>query len=84
MKRKAFIALTLLALSSCSTKPCHCYLLERWGSVRESETYTKANGDCSALGYTNPNPDDSSMRICTETDADTLDYRTVIQLLWGQ
>ncbi|MBP5548792.1 MAG: hypothetical protein J6X58_07895 [Bacteroidales bacterium] len=74
----------LLLLSSCSTKPCRCYLLEKWGSVRVSETYIDPSTPCGELGYSNINPDDSSYRYCTEWDDPEIDTMDVVRMFWGK
>ena len=89
MKDKAhnsafIITATLLLLTSCSTKPCRCYLLERWGSVRVSETYIHPQTPCSELGNSRPNPDDSSFRYCTETDIPEMDTMDIVHMFWGK
>jgi hypothetical protein len=78
----AVIAATLL-FASCSTKPCRCYLLERWGNVPVSETYIDRDTPCSELGYSRLNPDDSSYRLCTEIDAPLIDTMDIVRMFWG-
>ena len=82
-KTKLTIVATLL-LASCSTKPCRCYLLTRWGNVRVSETYTEPATPCSELGYSRLNPDDSSFRYCTEIDVPEMDTMDIVRMFWGQ
>ena len=81
--RFIFLA-ALLLLSSCSTKPCRCYLLTRWGSVPVSETVIDRNTPCSELGYSTLNPDDSSFRYCTEIDEPEVDTMVVVRMFWGE
>jgi hypothetical protein len=76
MKKKLFLIALLFAAfcsSSCSTKPCRCYLLEKWGSVVVSTSYIDKETPCSELGYHRPNPEDSTYRHCTEIDAPEID-----------
>ena len=74
----------LLLLTSCSTKPCRCYLLTRWGSVRVSETYIDRDTPCSELGYDRPSPDDSSFRYCTEIEIAEMDTMDIVRMFWGK
>lgn len=78
-----FIIVSALLLASCSTKPCRCYLLERWGNVNVSETYIDPTTPCSELGYSHPSPDDSSFRYCTEIDEPEMDTMDVVRMFWG-
>ncbi len=78
-----FIIFAALLLASCSTKPCRCYLLDRWGAVPVSETYIDHDTPCSELGYSRPNPDDSSFRYCTEIDAPLIDTMDIVRMFWG-
>lgn len=73
----------LMALSSCSTKPCRCYLLERWGSVRINTVYIDDDTPCSDLGYNHVNPDDSSFRLCTDMEDSLIDYADIVRMFWG-
>ena len=81
---RLFVIVALLLLTSCSTKPCRCYLLERWGSVRISETYTDPSTPCSELGYDRLNPDDSSYRYCTDIDAPELGRMDIVNMFWNK
>ena len=76
------IASTLLLLSACSTKPCRCYLLTKWGNVPVTETYIDKNTPCSELGYSKMNPDDSSYRYCTETEDPEMDTMDIVRMFW--
>ena len=82
-KTKIIITAALL-LSSCSTKPCRCYLLTRWGSVPVTETYIDHDTPCRELGYSQLNPDDSSYRYCTEIDDPAMDTMDVVRMFWGK
>lgn len=84
MKRKIIPILLLLLVTSCSTKPCRCYLLERWGSVPVTKTYIDKNTLCSELGYSQLNPDDSSFRYCTEIDDPEMDTMDIVRMFWGK
>ena len=84
MTRKLIPLALLLLLTSCSTKPCRCYLLTRWGSVPVTETYIDRDTPCSELGYSRLNPDDSSFRYCTEIDAPLLDTMDIVRMFWGE
>lgn len=84
LRRPLACATAALLFASCSTKPCRCYLLTRWGSVPVSETYIDRNTPCSELGYSRLNPDDSSFRFCTEIDEPERDTMDIVRMFWGQ
>ncbi|MBP5327005.1 MAG: hypothetical protein J6Y98_03730 [Bacteroidales bacterium] len=79
-----FIFLAVLLLSSCSTKPCRCYLLEKWGSVVVSTSYIDKETPCSELSYHRPNPEDSTYRHCTEIDSAEIDPSDIEAIVTGR
>ena len=79
----SLLAMTALLASGCSTKPCHCYVLERWGSVFESITYVSERHRCSELGYNTVHPLDSTFRLCTEIEEPDLDSYTIVDTFWN-
>lgn len=80
MKRTILILISIATLAACSTKPCRCYLLESYGSVRVNKTYIDEETPCRELGYTTPNPDDSSFRYCTDWDTAEMSHYAILDM----
>lgn len=78
----AAVCLGAMALSACTTKSCRCYLLERWGNVFIGETYTTPGTECSELGYSTMNPEDSTYRYCTDMDEALYDTIEIVRMFW--
>ena len=74
------LLLLLPCIAGCSDKACRCYILERWGSVNITTTYTTGRHQCGELGYDIMNPRDSSYRFCTDIEDEVISSDSIARM----